>query len=84
MSRGRSIPGDIAALTTWEDSNAPKAGDVHVELLAASTRGAPNVEELNVVKVGNQGFKELDDVYVVLYLAQVQRLVSAATRRRRW
>lgn len=74
-NRGQRIPGDIAALTAQENSHVSNAGDVRIELLAASARGAPNVAELNVVKAENQGFKELDDIYVVLHLAQAQRLV---------
>jgi putative ABC transport system permease protein len=74
-NRSQRIPGDIAALTAQENSQVSKPDGVRIELLAASARGAPNVAELNVIKAENQGFKELDDIYVVLHLAQAQRLV---------
>ncbi|HLQ26706.1 MAG TPA: FtsX-like permease family protein [Acidiferrobacterales bacterium] len=72
---GQRLPSDVAALAAQENSRRSAASDTRIELLAATVHGAPNVAELNVVKAENQGVKELDDVYVVLHLAQAQRLV---------
>ena len=51
-------------------------------MLAANAHGAPNVAALNVVKAENQGFKEFDDMYIGMHLAQAQRLIFGAARRR--
>ncbi len=76
----KKLPDDIAALAAQEKSKTPAAGDTRIELLAASARGAPNVARLNVVKAENQGFKEFDDIFVMLHLAQAQRLVYGADK----
>lgn len=53
--------------------SAPPVG-ARVELLASSGRGAPNVAALTVVAAEDQGFKELDEVSVILQLDFAQRL----------
>lgn len=68
-------PANIAALSALEQANAPRAGSNHIELLAASVRGAPNVTGLNVVRAENWGVKEIDDSLIVMHLQQAQRLV---------
>ena len=74
-----SLPADIAALA---QDNAPLAtaaaassGTARIELLAGQTRGAPNVLALRVLGAEDQGFKELDEVAVIVSLKQAQALV---------
>jgi len=73
------VPSDIAALTQLESgaAGAPRqsAGEAKIELLASSGRGAPNVAALHVVAAEDQGFKELDEISVILHLDAAQRLV---------
>jgi putative ABC transport system permease protein len=76
QSEGPDAPADIAALA--EDAKATaQAGssEPRIELLAANVHGAPNVASLRVFKAVNQGFKEFDDIYIGLHLAQAQRLI---------
>jgi len=77
---GKAAPDDIAALSALEAPPAsnPSQDATHIEMLAANARGAPNVASLNVVKAEDQGVKELDDIFVVMHLAQAQRLVYGA------
>ena len=70
-----AMPADISALTDSVAPPAASASSAHLELLAASARGAPNVSPLNVVRAENQGTKELDDVYVAMHLSQAQKLL---------
>ena len=72
---GARAPEDITALALQEARPAAPAGEARIELLAANVHGAPNVASLRVVKAEKQGFKELDDMYVGLHLAQAQRLL---------
>ena len=46
-----------------------------IEILAANSRGTPNVAAVNVVGAEFQGIKDLDDVYVALHLTQAQKLI---------
>lgn len=68
-------PVDIAALSALAQTDQPKTGSARIELLAANAHGAPNVAALDVVKAEQQGVKELDDISVMLHLAQAQKLV---------
>jgi len=77
---GARLPDDIAALSGLEDGANKKqaaAGPTkaRIELLAGHGRGTPNVAALQVLQAENQGFKELDDVAVILQLKQAQQLV---------
>jgi len=85
---GAAMPDDILALTQREQNAprgkggsraaavaAPPPSPRRIELLASSTRGTPNVAALEVVEAEGQGFKELDEVFVAVHLAQAQRLV---------
>lgn len=82
---GKAMPDDLALLSLQESGkpSAPGAGAANVkglplrriELLASNVRGTPNVASLDVVQADGQGFKELDEVYVSLHLAQAQRLI---------
>ncbi len=73
------LPDDIAALSAQEapaaKAAAPKGGAPRIELLASNANGTPNVASLQVVRAETQGFKELDEIYVLTHLAQAQRLV---------
>jgi putative ABC transport system permease protein len=59
--------------------DASGAGDPstapHIELLAATAGGAPNVVSLTVSGAEPQGVKELDDNYIAMPLALAQQLV---------
>lgn len=73
-----AAPDDIRSLATSEGAAAATAATsakAHIEVLAADTRGAPNVVGLDVVEAGNQGIKELDDVFLMMHLPQAQRLI---------
>jgi putative ABC transport system permease protein len=72
---GVAAPDDIAALAAAESRPKPPAGEARLELLAANVHGAPNVASLRVVKADKQGFKELDDMFIGMHLAQAQRLL---------
>jgi putative ABC transport system permease protein len=76
----KAAPDDIAALSASETPANASAGDdaTRIEMLAANSHGAPNVASLNVVKAEDQGVKELDDISIVMHLAQAQRLVYGA------
>src|SRR5205814_10548374 len=72
---GDRAPDDIVGLASQELRPSASTHDARIELLAANAHGAPNVASLRVVKAEEQGFKELDDMYVGLHLAQAQRLL---------
>ncbi len=72
---GAALPDDIAALAANEAPQAAKSGKAAIELLATNAGGAPNVAALNVLQTENQGFKELDEVAVIVQFAQAQQLV---------
>lgn len=71
---------DIVALSTLEQSTTISAGKTTIEMLAANLHGAPNVASLEVVKAENWGLKEFDDSYMVMHLAQAQRLIYGKDR----
>ncbi len=78
-SGGAALPSDIAALAAGEASPAKAAAGgaarARIELLVGSARGAPNVASLGVLAAESQGFKELDEVSVIVQLKQAQQLV---------
>ncbi|MDB5936591.1 MAG: transporter permease [Massilia sp.] len=76
---GKAAPDDIAALSALETTTAPAAASTQIEMLAASDHGVPNVTALNVVKAENQGLKEFDDIFMIMHLAQAQRLIFGDT-----
>ncbi len=85
---GRNIPSDVAALSLLEADARPNTSGAtqaaeparRIELLTSNPRGAPNVVSLNVINAESQGFKEFDEIYVVLHLQQAQKLVYGAQR----
>lgn len=76
---GAALPADIAALAMGvqaaDSSAAAAGGKAQIELLATQPKGTPNVASLKVIAAEDQGFKELDEVTVILQLSQAQRLV---------
>jgi putative ABC transport system permease protein len=44
-------------------------------VLIGNARGAPNVTSLQVIQAQEQAIKELDEVYVMMHLDQLQRLI---------
>ncbi len=78
---GAELPADVARLATPEESpgDASSAtgpvGHPHIELLAATTGGAPNVARLEVAKAEELGVKEANDAFIGLHLVQAQRLL---------
>lgn len=81
VTGGTSLPADVAELAKATAANAPASlptsggGHARIDLLVSQTRGSPNVAAINVLAAEGQGFKELDDVLVMLQLPQAQQLV---------
>ncbi len=77
-----ALPARLAQVVEAEDGR-PRAGrdGVHIELLAATAQGAPNVGELNIVQAESQGVRELDEIFVGLHLDLAQRLIYGQGRR---
>lgn len=74
-SAASAEPEDILRLSAQERTSEPPKRETQIELLAANTRGAPNVINVNVVAADNVGVKEWDDVYLVMHLKEAQRLI---------
>jgi putative ABC transport system permease protein len=73
---GAALPADVALLASRDASQArTNAGAAQIELLAATSAGAPNVARLNVVKAWEFGGKGADDTVIELHLAEAQRLL---------
>ena len=75
---GKALPDDIAQLSVQETSaasGADAAGPRRVEVLVVNSRGAPNVTSLEVIRAEDQGVKELDEVSMLMHLAQLQKLI---------
>jgi len=74
---GAALPDDIAQLSKQETAGGGGAATSprKIEVLVGNARGAPNVTALEVVRAEDQGIKELDEVYVMMHLAQIQRLI---------
>ena len=75
---GPAAPDDIAQLSLLETpaSSGPAQGSSRrIEVLAGNSRGAPNVASLEVIRAEEQGFKEFDEVYVMMHLAKTQQLI---------
>lgn len=77
---GASAPEDIAALSALEARPTQVPDEARIELLAANVHGAPNVASLRAVKAERQGFKELDDMFIGMHLAQAQRLLYGSEK----
>jgi putative ABC transport system permease protein len=77
---GAAAPEDVTALAALEARPAAPRDEARIELLAANVHGAPNVASLHVVKAERQGFKEFDDMFVGMHLAQAQRLLYGSEK----
>jgi putative ABC transport system permease protein len=77
---GPSAPADIAALSALEARPVAPKDEARIELLAANVHGAPNVASLRAIKAERQGFKELDDMFIGMHLAQAQRLLYGSEK----
>ncbi|HNU10169.1 MAG TPA: FtsX-like permease family protein [Rubrivivax sp.] len=75
---GVALPDDVAALAAAAGP-APKEEPRNIELLSGNARGTPNVATLRIVAAEQQGFKELDEIYMLLHLTQAQRLVYGSS-----
>ncbi len=73
----KTLPDDIAALSQQETKPGSEAAvnPRKIEVLVGNARGAPNVTALEVVRAEDQGIKELDEVYVMMHLTQIQKLI---------
>lgn len=78
---GKALPDDIAQLSLQETraggSSGPSPG--RIEVLAGNSRGTPNVASVQVIRAEEQGFKEFDEVAVMMHLAQTQQLIYGKT-----
>ena len=77
-ANGAALPADIALLAGAEHPGAATrvpGGWPKIELLATNAGGTPNVVAVQVMKAEVQGFKELDEVFVMMQLPLAQRLV---------
>ena len=75
---GANLPDDIAQLSMQETqavSDPTKARPSRIEVLVVNSRGAPNVTSLEVIRAEEQGIKEINEVYVMMHLAQLQQLI---------
>lgn len=74
---GKALPDDIAQLSLQAApaGGLPTPSSRRIEVLAGNARGTPNVAALEVIRAEQQGFKEFDEVYVMMHLAQTQKLI---------
>lgn len=70
-----ALPADILQLSQTVRESRPPAKDDTIELLAASTGGAPNIVRVQVAGVQPQPARELDDSMVRIHLRQAQQLL---------
>ena len=80
VTEGPALDDDIVQLSeqvtpTTPPSAAPAKPGHRIELLASTAHGTPNIASLQVIRAEPQAFKELDEVYVMLHLAQAQSLI---------
>jgi putative ABC transport system permease protein len=67
---------DLAELAQLEGgTSSRKDAAPHLELLAATAGGAPNVVSLSVAGAEPQGVRELDDNFIAMHLGLAQQLV---------
>lgn len=75
---GTMLPDDIAQLSLQEapaKSAAAAGTPPRIDVLVVNTQGAPNVTSLEVIRAEDQGIKELDEVSLMMNLAQLQNLI---------
>ncbi len=77
---GAPMAADLAQLSQQaRPADKPVGDDVGIELLAASSGGAPNVIRMNVARAERQGVRDLDMMHVSMPLGLAQRLVFGTT-----
>lgn len=72
--------GDVASLPRQDfsdlsETHAARSAIPSINLIAATSGGAPNIVSMKIGRVERQGSKEMDDGYVVMNLALAQQLV---------
>ena len=75
---GAQMPKDIEQLAQLEGLSADRPnglGTARIELLAGQSHGTPNVVSLSILQAEGQGFKEFDEVAVILQLARAEKLL---------
>lgn len=72
---GKQLPDDIAQLSLLETPAASVVNPNRIEVLVVNSRGAPNVTSLQVIRAEDQGVKELDEVSMMMHLAELQKLI---------
>ena len=78
------VVADIAALADSEKSANAEPPDTrpHIDLLAATAGGAPNVISMVVTRADRQGVKELDDASVIMHFDLAQQLLYGRGEKR--
>ena len=78
------VDAGIAALAEGEKAENAQAADTrpHIDLLAATAGGAPNVINLIVSRADRQGVKELDDAMVIMHFDLAQQLLYGRGEKR--
>ena len=74
-SAGPALPNDLVALSGIDNPTVLTSGLATIELLVSKSSGAPNVAALKVIQAEGQGFKELDEIAVILQFEQAQQLL---------
>lgn len=78
---GVALPDDLARLVDLNVNDTISAADgSQIEMLAATSGGAPNVVSLNVIATRNMGMKVLDDNYLLMNLEKAQKLIYGSTQ----
>jgi len=78
VADGAALPDDIAQLSSQETSQAQgtqAANPRQIEVLIVNSLGAPNVTAVDVIRAEDQGFKELDEIAVMMHLSKIQKLI---------
>jgi len=70
-----ALPADIALLSNATRELREPDAHGRIELLAASTGGAPNIVRVNVAGTQSQPARELDDSFVGIHLERAQQLL---------
>lgn len=80
LKSGPTLPADLEKLVDLgiKDANLAEDGG-QIEMLAATSSGAPNVVSLNVIATRNMGMKALDDNYLLMNLEKAQKLTYGST-----
>jgi len=77
-----NLPDDIAQLSMQEGAAAPGASGSNsrrLEVLVVNAGGAPNVTSVEVIRAEEQAIKELDEVYMIMHFAQIQKLMYGSS-----